>query len=88
MKKRGQGQTINVVVAIVLALILLAIGIFLANKYVLGGSKQIVQLGECESQPNAECSLSKERTGYRCVKGFGCKGSTKDESGFCCFKET
>ena len=86
MKKRGQGQTINVVIAIVLALILLAISIYLANRYVLGGGKQIAALGECEAQPNAECSLMDKGTGYRCVKGFGCKKEDKGE--YCCFKET
>jgi hypothetical protein len=80
-RKKRAAQVNTMLVGIILALILLGIGIYLAYTYVFTSGENIGALGECASQKGT-CSSKNIVDGNRCFKGLGC---TAEKGGaFCC----
>jgi cell division protein FtsN len=83
-KKRAQVNTM--LVKIILALIVLGIGIYLAYTYVYTGGENIGALGSCSSQ-KGECKPSSTLDNHRCFKGIGCPEDNNEDNIYCCIPE-
>jgi hypothetical protein len=84
MKKNRKAMTMNVIVMMVVALVVLAMMIYLANKYILGTGKSAGELAGCKAQhPDADC---KEKCGAN-EQGFykvGCPPKGEPDKVYCC----
>ncbi|MEK6822308.1 MAG: hypothetical protein AABY13_00640 [Nanoarchaeota archaeon] len=89
MNKRAQGMSINTIVVMVLALIVLAVVLFLTYKYILKGGEQAGGLGQCKAQgAGAHCS-DRCTDAERGFPGLGCpeQGAPENQV-LCCVPKT
>jgi hypothetical protein len=80
-----KAQAINNVVKLVIALVVLAILIFIGYKYVLGPGEEAGGFGSCEKQ-SGRCSTLGEECAGKKVFGLGCPREDKDlgNARYCC----
>lgn len=83
MNRRGDGMSINTIVMMVLALVVMAVLLFLTYKYVLKPGEQAGTAGTCAGQGGV-CKVDCVE-GERGVVGLGCPGQNDAKSAiFCC----
>lgn len=84
-RKSRKAQTVQIVVMLVVALVVVGILIYIGYKYILGTGENVGELGGCRGQ-GGECVASsqacKESKGdsARAMYGLGCEGTTP----YCC----
>jgi hypothetical protein len=87
-------MTQETLVKMIIALVLLAILLFLAYKYILKGGENAAKLGDCETKPGQTCMSKNDIDGGSCKSGqsfkFGCPGDPnlnaddKNNELYCC----
>lgn len=83
MNRRAEAMSINTIVVMVLALIVLAVLLFLTYKYVLKPGEQAGVTGTCAGQGGV-CRMDCAE-GERGVVGLGCPGQNDPKAAiFCC----
>jgi hypothetical protein len=88
MNKRAEGDTINTIVVMALALIVLAVLLFLTYTYILKPGEQAGASSTCTGQ-GGHCSASCDATKERGLLGLGCP--EKDQAAttvYCCMTKT
>jgi len=81
--KKAQG--VPHLVALVLALVVIAIMIYIGYKYLKGGGESIGALGGCEGQGGHCVKVAGCEIGERQFKGLGCPDDEgKVGEGYCC----
>ena len=86
MRKRGEGMTVNTIVMMALALVVLAVLLFLTYKYVLKPGEQAGATGTCTGQGGTcKASMDCGNPDERGLIGLGCpeQGQPK-EAVYCC----
>ncbi len=81
MRKSKKAMTMNVIIMMIIGLVVLAMMIYIANRYIIGTAKSAGELSGCENQ-NGNCKTECNKDTELKVSGMGCK---KDE--FCCLKK-
>ena len=86
MRKSKKAMTMNVIIMMVIGLVVLAMMIYLANKYILGAGRTAGELSGCKAQhPDADCKercSERERAFYK----LGCppEGEGNSQKIYCC----
>jgi hypothetical protein len=80
MMKSKRGMTQEQLVLMIIALVMLAILIYLAYNYVLKNGENAVKLGDCESKPPQKCYASADQ----CKSGQAFKVGCPDATPYCC----
>jgi hypothetical protein len=85
LNKRGDGSTINTIVVMALALVVLAVLLFLTYKYIVKPGEQAGNTGSCAGQ-GGQCKETCDDKTERGLLGLGCttKVGTEDKSTWCC----
>lgn len=86
LNKKAQGLSLNTVVIAVLVLIVLAILIFITQKYIYGTGIQIGELAKCEAREGSlGCVHKKSDCNGNAIYKMGCP-SDKDklDGDYCC----
>jgi hypothetical protein len=86
MKKKA--QAINNVVKLVIALVVLAILVYIGYKFVLGPGEEAGGFGDCEKQAGSCTTLGEACSGKK-VFGLGCpvEGKHLVNQRYCCLRE-
>ena len=81
--KSKRGMTQEELVKMIVALVILAILLYLAYKYVLKGGENTAKLGECMSKPGQDCLTDAE---VKSCTGQAFKFGCPDTKPYCCVK--
>ena len=84
MKKNKKGMEREMIVGLIIAIILIAVGAYLINKHILGTSIKVDTLSSCEAQ-KGDCVANREDCATNNVFRVGCENTP--EKVWCCFKE-
>lgn len=85
MRKSKKAMTMNMIVMMIIALVVLAMMIYLANKYIVGTGKSAGELSNCRNQ-NGDCSTEDacNRATHLAIKGLGCPETKDGADKYCC----
>ena len=83
--KNNKGMEREVVVGLIIAIIVIAVGAYLINKHILGTSIKLDRISSCEAQKGNICVKLKEDCATNNVFQTGCEDTP--EKSWCCFKE-